>query len=85
MEGEKITEQTKAVFFENPQLLREKLLDYLQTPEKVEIYAQAAEKFFAAGNGQKIKVKPTWSWYGLLVLGGFCFTKKTMQMVRLRF
>lgn len=77
-EGEKITEQTKAVFFENPQLLREKLLDYLQTPEKVEIYAQAAEKFFAAGNGQKIKVKPTWSWYGLLVLGGFYFTKKTM-------
>ena len=60
-EGEKITEQTKAVF-ENPQLLREKLLDYLQTPEKVEIYAQVAEKFFATGNGQKIKAKPTWSW-----------------------
>lgn len=60
-EVEKITEQTKAVF-ENPQLLREKLLTYLQMPEKVEIYAQAAEKFFAAGNGQKIKAKPTWSW-----------------------
>lgn len=47
-------------------------------PEKVEIYAQVAEKFFAAGNGQKIKAKPTWSWYGLLVLDGFCFTEKTM-------
>lgn len=60
-EVEKITEQTKTVF-ENPQLLREKLLTYLQRPEKVKIYAQAAEKFFAAGNGQKIKAKPTWSW-----------------------
>lgn len=55
-----MTEQTKAVF-ENPQLLREKLLPYLQTPEKVEIYTQAAEKFFAAGNWQ-IKAKPTWFW-----------------------
>lgn len=55
-----MTEQTKAVF-ENPQLLREKLLAYLQTPEKVEIYAQAAEKFFNAGYRMSLKFTPTWS------------------------
>ena len=38
-------EQTMAVF-ENPKLLREKLAIFLRTPEKVEIYAKAAEKFF---------------------------------------
>lgn len=43
-----MTEQTKAVF-NDPKLLREKLNEFLQTPEKVEIYAQAAEKFYAAG------------------------------------
>lgn len=65
-EGEKITEQTKAVFFENPQLLREKLLDYLQTPEKVEIYAQAAEKFYIAGGKMGLGFAATWSWRGFL-------------------
>ena len=39
-----MTEQTRAVF-ENPELLREKLAIFLRTPEKVEIYAKAAEKF----------------------------------------
>jgi len=30
-------------------LLRQKLEIFLQTPSKVEIYARACEKFFAAG------------------------------------
>ena len=41
-----MTEQTKAVF-SHPKLLREKLNEFLQTPNSVKI-AQAAEKFFAA-------------------------------------
>lgn len=72
-----MTEQTKAVF-SDPKLLREKLNEFLQTPEKVEIYAQAAEKFFVAGNGQKIKASLLGLGGGLLVLGGFCFTEKIM-------
>ncbi|MCI7582231.1 MAG: hypothetical protein SO164_08335 [Campylobacter sp.] len=70
-----MTEQTKAVF-SDPKLLREKLNEFLQTPEKVEIYAQAAEKFFLAGNGQKIKAKPTWSWWGLIGSWWFLFYRK---------
>ena len=70
-----MTEQTKAVF-SDPKLLREKLNEFLQTPEKVEIYAQAAEKFFVAGNGQKIKAKPTWSWWGLIGSWWFLFYRK---------
>ncbi len=61
--GEKMTEQTRAVF-ENPELLREKLAIFLRKPEKVEIYAKAAEKFFNAGGRQKLKYTSTWSWWG---------------------
>ena len=45
-----MTEQTKAVF-SDPKLLREKLGEYLDTTNtaKIERYALAAEKFFAAG------------------------------------
>lgn len=58
-----MTEQTRAVF-ENPELLREKLAIFLRKPEKVEIYAKAAEKFFNAGGRQKLKYTSTWSWWG---------------------
>ncbi|MDY4013304.1 MAG: hypothetical protein SOY61_06415 [Campylobacter sp.] len=58
-----MTEQTRAVF-ENPELLREKLAIFLRKPEKVEIYAKAAEKFFSAGGRQKLKYTSTWSWWG---------------------
>lgn len=61
-----MTEQTRAVF-ENPELLREKLAIFLRTPEKVEIYAKAAEKFFSAGGRQKLKYTSTWSWWGFFV------------------
>lgn len=70
-----MTEQTKAVF-ENPQLLREKLLAYLQTPEKVEIYAQAAEKFFNAGMRMGLKFAPTWSWWGFFGNMWYLFYRK---------
>ena len=68
-----MTEQTKAVF-NDPKLLREKLNEFLQTPEKVEIYAKAAEKFFNAGGRQKLKYTSTWSWWGFFgSLGGAWF------------
>lgn len=70
-----MTEQTRAVF-ENPQLLREKLLVYLQTPEKVEIYAQAAEKFFNTGGRISLKFTPTWSWWGFIGTIWFLFYRK---------
>lgn len=70
-----MTEQTKAVF-ENPQLLREKLLTYLQTPEKVEIYAQAAEKFYTAGGKMGLGFAATWSWWGLISSWWFLFYRK---------
>ena len=70
-----MTEQTKAVF-ENPQLLREKLLAYLQTPEKVEIYAQAAEKFFNNGMRMGLKFTPTWSWWGFFGNMWYLFYRK---------
>ena len=68
-----MTEQTRAVF-ENPKLLREKLAIFLRKPEKVEIYAKAAEKFFNAGGRQKLKYTSTWSWWGFFgSLGGAWF------------
>ena len=40
-------ENTWAAVFSHPKLLREKLNEFLQTPNSVKI-AQAAEKFFSA-------------------------------------
>ncbi|PSM53254.1 DUF2628 domain-containing membrane protein [Campylobacter blaseri] len=65
-----MNEHQKEVF-SNPALLREKLGIYLQTPEKVEIYAESFEKFFEAGNRNEIKFKATWSWWALF--GGLFF------------
>ena len=59
-----MTEYSKSVF-NDPSLLREKLGIYLKTNDvfKVEIYAQAAEKFFINGGKMMLKSVPTWSWY----------------------
>lgn len=45
-------------------LLRQKLEIFLQTPNKVEIYARACEKFFAAGKQRELNYASTWSWWG---------------------
>ena len=45
-------------------LLRQKLEIFLQTPSKVEIYARACEKFFAAGKQRELTYVSTWSWWG---------------------
>ena len=70
-----MTEQTKAVF-NDPKLLREKLNEFLQTPEKVEIYAQAAEKFYAAGGKMELRFAATWSWWGFFCNIWFLFYRK---------
>ncbi|PSM53255.1 DUF2628 domain-containing protein [Campylobacter blaseri] len=57
--------------FSNLILLREKLEIYLQTPKKLEIYAESFEKFFEAGNCNEIKFKATWSCWAFF--GGYFF------------
>jgi len=57
-------------------LLREKLALYLQTPDKVEIYAQACEKFFINGAKLDLKFSPTWSWWGFFCHIWFCLYRK---------
>lgn len=72
--------------FANKEKLREKLATFLKTNDsvKIEIYAVAAEKFFNAGERQKLKWCWTWSWsamffcsliyfYRRLYLLGFVF------------
>lgn len=70
-----MTERTKEVFG-NPELLRAKLGVYLKTPEKVELYAKAAEKFFEKGNKESIAFKATWSWWAFFGECWFFFFRK---------
>lgn len=65
-----MTDYAKSVF-SNPELLRQKLGLYLKTPDKVELYALAAEKFFRAGGGQMLKFEPTWSWWAFFFQWAF--------------
>lgn len=53
--------------FKDPIALRRKLALFLGTPEKVEIYAQACEKFFAKSGGVGIVFGATWSWWGFFM------------------
>ena len=70
-----MTEQTKAIF-NDPQLLRQRLGVFLQSPDKVETYALAAEKFFAAGDRQHLCFKETWSWWAFLFPSWFFLYRK---------
>lgn len=60
-----MTEYSKQIL-SDPKLLREKLSIYLNGSKSVESYAKACEKFFKAGNGEKLKEKMTWSWTAFL-------------------
>lgn len=53
--------------FKDPITLRRKLALFLGTPEKVETYAQACEKFFAKSGGVGIVFGATWSWWGFFM------------------
>ncbi len=68
-----MTQESQKVF-SNPELLRKKLEIYLQTPKKVELYARAAEKFFA--NNEELKFKLTWSWWAFFGQCWFFFFRK---------
>lgn len=45
-------------------------------PEKVEIYAQAAEKFYTAGGKMGLGFAATWSWWGFFCNIWFLFYRK---------
>ena len=68
-----MTQESQKVF-SDPELLRKKLEIYLQTPKKVELYARAAEKFFA--NNEELKFKLTWSWWAFFGQCWFFFFRK---------
>lgn len=74
-----MTEQTKAVF-SDPKLPREKLGEYLNATNtaKIERYALAAEKFFAAGGRDGLKSKATWSWAAFLSIGHFFYIERSI-------
>lgn len=59
-----MTEQTKAVF-ENPQLLRQKLGEFLGTDDsiKIEKFAVTAQKCFAKGGKVSLRFSISWSWW----------------------
>lgn len=70
-----MTERSKEIFADGVKL-RQKLGIYLQTPEKVEIYAQAAEKMFAKTGGTGIGYVITWSWWAFFGSWGFFLYRK---------
>lgn len=61
------------MIFQNPELLKVKLNDFLQTPQKLYIYTRAAGKFF---KGEKLKFLPSWSWWGFFGCGWFFIYRK---------
>lgn len=70
-----MSDYAKSVF-DDPKLLREKLKIYLKTPEKVEIYAAACEKFYLNGGKNGLKRAMTWSWWGFFFTYGFLINRK---------
>lgn len=70
-----MSDYAKSVF-NDPKLLREKLKIYLKTPEKVEIYAAACEKFYLNGGKNGLKRAITWSWWGFFFTYGFFINRK---------
>lgn len=61
------------MIFQNTELLKVKLNDFLQTPQKLYIYTHAAQKFFKDG---RLKFVPTWSWWGFFGCGWFFVYRK---------
>lgn len=76
-----MTEQTKAVF-ENPQLLREKLGEFLDTKDKINIekYAIIAENMLSTGKGKDLKLyfEP---WRGDVIVSLLCLVVVLVDFV----
>lgn len=66
-------------------LLRQKLEIFLQTPSKVEIYARACEKFFAAGKQRELNYVSTWSWWGFFGTLFFYLYRKEYKFAAMLF
>ena len=62
-----MTEFSKMIF-NNQELLKIKLSDFLQTPNKLYIYTHAAQKFF---KNDRLNFLPSWSWWGFFGGGWF--------------
>lgn len=71
--------------FSKPYLLRRKLAVYLQTPNKVEVYAKAAELFFNAADQKGLKFVPTWSWWAFFGRFFFFAYRKSYKFAALFF
>lgn len=79
-----MTQKSKEIFADSKKL-REKLGIYLQTPEKVEIYAQSAEAMFDSANKNGISFVATWSWWGFFLNFFFCIYRKMYGVALLVF
>ncbi|MBQ3675684.1 MAG: DUF2628 domain-containing protein [Campylobacter sp.] len=78
-----MTEYAKSVF-SDPNLLREKLALYIKTPSKIELYAKDCEKFFKAGNGEKLVIDgSTFSFWGFFGTIFFLIYRKIYWLVGL--
>ena len=79
-----MTQKSKEIFADGNKL-REKLGIYLQTPEKVEIYAQSAEAMFENADKNGISFVATWSWWGFFLNVLFCIYRKMYGVALLVF
>ena len=69
-----MTEYSKQIF-QNPELLRQKLNLYLQTPKKTELYAKACEKFYSSQK-ENIEWQFSWSWWAFFFPFLFLLSRK---------
>lgn len=67
------------------ELSREKLELYLQTPDKVEIYKEALDKFTAKGEISRPVFKPTWSWWAFFSTWAFFLYRKDLLLAFISF
>lgn len=79
-----MTQKSREIFADSKRL-REKLGIYLQTPEKVEIYAQSAEAMFEKGGRNELAFVATWSWWGFFLNIFFCMYRKRYGMALVMF
>lgn len=67
------------------ELSREKLELYLQTPDKVELYKEALDKFTANGEISRPLFKPTWSWWAFFSTWAFFLYRKDLLLAFITF
>ena len=70
-----MTEYSKRIF-SDPKALRQKLEIYLQTPEKVEIYAQTCEISFMKGANSTLAISAGWTWWGFFFTFAYLIYRK---------